>query len=191
MKETLAALTIPFGAWLVAAPWVDADPTTVGRVGGTVGGILLIAAAVTAMLRGAARWSLRLIGGVGAVLVGLGAVGAPAGLAVRLAAVLVGLVALGLSWFAAALPAPGHICAVNKGGGTLAEIKSLKVRDGKIAAPAILLGSMPETVYVTPQALLTALGTVNTDLVRALPGMVVTGLREARSTRTTVEPDPH
>jgi hypothetical protein len=179
MRETLIALTAPFAVWLVAAPWVDGDPSTLGTLGGTAAGVLLLAGAVLALAVHCRRWSIILVEVLGALIVVFGIVAFPAGLAVRLAAVIVGLLAVALAVFAAVLPPPSRIRAVNKRGGTLAEIKSLKIRDGKIAAPSILLGSMPETVYITPGEIWNLLGAIGPDLIRAMPKMILAGRKES------------
>jgi len=179
MRETLIALTAPFALWLVAAPWVDGDPSRWGTIGGTAAGVLLLAGAALALARHCRRWTLVLVGALGVGVVAFGVAAFPAGLAVRLAAVIVGLLTVALAVFAIVLPAPTRIRAVNKRGGTLAEIKSLKVRDGKIAAPSILLGSMPETVYVTPGEIWNLLGAIGPDVILALPKMILAGRKES------------
>lgn len=179
MRETLIALIAPFGLWLIAAPWVDADPSRMGTIGGTAAGVLLLAGTTLTLTLRCRRWAMVLVGALSICVVVFGLAASPAGLAVRLAAVIVGLVAVSLTVFAIVLPAPTRIRAVNKRGGTLAEIKSLKVRDGKIAAPSILLGSMPETVYMTPGEVWNLLGAVGPDVIRALPKMILTGRKES------------
>ncbi len=178
MREILALLNIPFALWLIAAPWVDGDPTAIGRIGGTVAGVVLIVAAVLAMWRHGARWTLWILGIVGLAGVVFAILGSPAGAAVRIAAGIVGVIAVVLAWVSAILPAPSHIVAVNKGGSVLAEIKSLKIRDGEIAAPSVLLGSMPETIYVTPAQFWRLLGSIGPDVAAALPHLILGGRKE-------------
>lgn len=181
MRETLILLTAPFAVWLIAAPWVDGDPSALGTLGGTIAGAALLVGVALAVRTAARPAAVALVTVLGAASVIFGAVAFPAGLAVRLAAAITGLAAVALSLAARAVPAPQHVVAVNKRGGTLAEIKSIRVRDGKIAAPSILLGSMPETVYVTPREVWNLLGNIGFDLVRALPAMVLRGRAEARA----------
>lgn len=180
MRELLALVVTPFGLWLAAAAWVDADTTAAGRIGGTAAGAVLIVSAILVAARHAHRAALTVLAILGVATVVLGAV-LPAGLAVRLAAVLTGLVTLALAFAATQVPAPARVVAVNKRGGTLAEIKSIKIKDGKIAAPSVLLGSMPETVYVTPEQIWNLIGNVDATLLKALPKMILEGRRASRT----------
>jgi hypothetical protein len=187
MREMLAALTIPFGILVIVAPWVNGDPSLTGRLGGSVAGAALILAAGLVIWRHARPWSLWLLAALGAAVLIFGAAAVPGSAAVRVAAILAGLAAAALAAAALALPAPARIRTVNKGGSPLAEIKSLKVRNGMIAAPAVLLGSMPETVYVAPAELWKMLGAVGPDVIWALPAMLLRGrkayLAEAENER--------
>ena len=175
MREMLAALTIPFGVLVIVAPWVNGDPSMTGRLGGSVAGAALILAVGLVIWEHARAWSLWLLAVTGAAAAVFGAAAVPGSAAVRVAAILAGLAAAGFAAAALALPAPARIRAVNKGGSPLAEIKSLKVRNGMIAAPSVLLGSMPETVYVPPAELWKMLGAVGPDVIWALPGMLLRG----------------
>ncbi|MDR1184914.1 MAG: hypothetical protein LBK67_08965 [Coriobacteriales bacterium] len=63
----------------------------------------------------------------------------------------------------------------NRSGGELCEVTSIKGKDGSILVKAILLGSMPETIYAHPVELRKMLSLLDVSAVTALPGVLLGG----------------
>ncbi len=74
MRELLALVVTPFGLWLAAAAWVDADTTAAGRIGGTAAGVVLIVSAILVAARHAHRAALTVLAILGIATVVLGRV---------------------------------------------------------------------------------------------------------------------
>lgn len=164
----LAAVALAGGSWPHAAGVVDV----------TVGAVVLITAA--AGLRWPRRWTSLIILVAGLVPFAVGTVGWFAGWPGSPGRTVLGLLLAAVGTVAWALPTAAPVHAVDKDGRTLAEIKSIQQRDDLIAMKAVLLGSMPATIYVSPAELWKFLGLLDTDVALRLPGALAKGWWRSR-----------
>ena len=66
----------------------------------------------------------------------------------------------------------------NKQGSDLARVKSVKMKNGEtVLAKVVLLGSMPETIYVQPEELIKMLALMDDSVVKGLFGYLLKGYR--------------
>lgn len=69
----------------------------------------------------------------------------------------------------------------DRGGAPMVDVKSLRMKDDTILMKALLLQSMPSTVYVRPDEVWKVLTMIPFDLVKQLPGFLVKGYKDCRA----------
>jgi hypothetical protein len=63
----------------------------------------------------------------------------------------------------------------NRTGNGLAEFMQVRMKDGNIICKSVLLGTMPETIYMRPGEICKAAALVDQDVILALPGILYRG----------------
>ena len=71
----------------------------------------------------------------------------------------------------------------NRSGSELASIGKVSEKKGNLLAKTILLGSMPETVFIRPEELCGLLSILEFDVVKKLPGMLYAAWKFERDAR--------
>jgi hypothetical protein len=66
-------------------------------------------------------------------------------------------------------------------GNPMAQITKITIKDGNIAAKAILLGSMPSTMYMRPEEVWKVLGMISLETILGMPRFLLTGARRANA----------
>ena len=66
----------------------------------------------------------------------------------------------------------------NKGGNELAKVSAVKMKGDDIIAKTVMLGSMPETIFVKPSECFKALLLVDDKVIKAMPGFLIQGYKE-------------
>lgn len=166
----LAAVVLVGGFWSDAAGVVDLGVAAV-----------LVVAAVLGLRWPARRWPAAIVAVVGLGLLVVGVVGWVLGWPASPGRTVIGLLAAFVGAVAWALPEAASVHAVDKDGRTLAEIKTIQQRDERIAMKAVLLGSMPATIYVSPTELWKFLGLLGGDVMRHIPAALVKGWWRTRA----------
>lgn len=95
--------------------------------------------------------------------------------------IIVGLVLVGLS----ALTLPFQVVVTsaefhNRHGGDLASFKRVRYKNGKILAKAVLLGSMPETIYMSPEEICKAVALMEPQVIFSIPIILYRGWKNNR-----------
>jgi hypothetical protein len=94
-------------------------------------------------------------------------------------AVIVGMVVMLL--FVAMLPfkvSATEATFYNKSGGELAKVTAIKPKGDEIIAKAVLLGSMPETIYIRPGELCKMLAMMDDKVFLSLVGCLIRGFKQ-------------
>ena len=69
----------------------------------------------------------------------------------------------------------------NKTGSNLAKVTSVKVKGDHVLAKAVLLGSMPETIYVRPEELIKMLVLMDDNVIKGIVKYLMTGYKNLRT----------
>lgn len=180
MHAALLALAGVLGGWLVAAPLVLGHATSstwyIDPALGLVT-ITLAAAGVRWSNASIAAWLVALVGLVLVVVGFSGLIGSPSA---RLDEGLVGLLLALLGLIATQLTVPTSAVAVDKDGRPLSEIMTIRRKGDLVAMRAKLLGSMPATIYITPEELWKVVGLIDAGVAFALPRLLVVGWWRSR-----------
>lgn len=94
---------------------------------------------------------------------------------------ITGLLWSGLSLLTSKIHPADEMVAYDIYGNPMATITRITIKDGNIAAKAVLLGSMPATMYLRPEEVWKALGMISWDTIVGLPRFLITGARRANS----------
>lgn len=186
MRAVLLALAGLLGAWLVVAPWVLGYSATSARSADPALGLAAIVLAVIGVRWPGVRVAAWLITAGGLVLLVAGLSGAFGDQAARVDEGLAGLFLVVLGLFASQLVKAPSIVAVDKDGRTLAEITSIRRKGDLLAMKGQLLGSMPATIYLTPEELWKIVGLIDPGVAFALPRLLARGWWRSRQ-HTTAE----
>lgn len=178
MAAILNSLVAVLGAWLIITPYPF----------GTRGVALIIAMAAGAaiLLLGVLAFKQKdnkpgmdyAAAVVGIALAIWGIVGAVMDLGSGANEVLVGLIAAGLALVATRFTTTYKTASFyDRGGAPMVDVQSLRYKDGDILMKALLLQSMPSTVYVKPDEVWKVLTMVPFDLVKQMPGFMYRGYK--------------
>ena len=177
MAKCLNILEIVFGAWvLLSVPLLGCASAAlaVDLMAGAL--IVVLAGASTGMkeYNPGCDWALVFVGcafavwGIADAAASLG--GAPVNEIIF--GLLVALVAFGATRFTT---------VYDRGGAPMVDVKSLRMKDDTILMKALLLQSMPSTVYVRPDEVWKVLTMIPFDLVKQLPAFLVKGYKDCRA----------
>lgn len=179
MTKALNSLIVALGAWLVISPFLLEYGMPSLLVTSAIG-VAVIVIALISMKGDKCSTALEY------VLVALGVCLAVWGL---LAAVfgfgnawgndivlgaLIALVAFGATRFAFSYEVASFY---DRGGAPMVDVKGLRLKDDEILMKALLLQSMPSTVYVRPDEVWKVLTMIPFDLIKKMPGFLVRGYK--------------
>ena len=179
MASLLNSLIVILGAWLgISAFFLGARGMAL--IAALISAAVLVVLGVAAMRQKefkAAPDYIVLVIGAGLAL--WGAVGWAMGLGSGLNEIIVGtlvaLISFGATRFARTYATASFY---DRGGAPMVDVKSLRMKDGDILMKALLLQSMPSTVYVKPDEVWKVLTMVPFDLIKRMPGYLLRGYRE-------------
>lgn len=179
MASLFNSLIVVLGAWLgISAFFLGARGVALAVA--LISAVALIALGVAAMRQKEFKATLDyIVLGVGISLAVWGVVGWAAGLGAGLNEIIVGVLAVLFS-FGATRFARTYASAsfYDRGGAPMVDVKSLRMKDGDILMKALLLQSMPSTVYVKPDEVWKVLTMIPFDLIKKMPGYLLRGYRE-------------
>ncbi|MEN6408107.1 MAG: hypothetical protein ABFD44_00175 [Anaerolineaceae bacterium] len=69
----------------------------------------------------------------------------------------------------------------NRNGGELATFSQIRMKNDNILAKAVLLGSMPETIYMYPEEICKAIALMDPKVILSLPSILFQGWKRNRS----------
>lgn len=181
MILVFGALDCILAIWLIVSPFLFGYAPAAIAVSACIGVVLAIAG--FAMTKQRTKAALAKLG------VALGAVSIVAGIVFLVLygqgvnLIVVGLLAACVD--IAALPfmvEAKEAKFFNKMGSDLARVTTVKTgKTGDITAKVVLLGSMPETIYVRPQELIKMLALMDDSVIKGIVGYIVRGYKANRA----------
>lgn len=183
MTKLLNYIIAVLGGWLIVSPFVLGYSSAIGIGASAIAGVLVVALAVAnSRLLLEQRLSLALLG-LGVVLILWGIGGAIAGVASGWSEVIAGaLVAVAAAVILPFQVAAEKVVSHNRNGGELATFTQIRVKDNNILVKSILLGSMPETIYMRPEELCKMVAVMDPAVIFALPRLLYAGWKSNRAT---------
>ena len=182
MTAILNSLVTVLGAWLVVSPYLLGTRGVALAIAIAAGAIALVLS-IVAIKQEAYKPTLDyVLCALGIALALWGIVGWIAGLGAGLSEIIVGALVAALSFGATRF---AHTYAgasfYDRGGAPMVDVKSLRMKDDTILMKALLLQSMPSTVYVRPDEVWKVLTMIPFDLVKQLPAFLVKGYKDCRA----------
>jgi hypothetical protein len=166
--------------WLLVSPFVIGYGDAVSIA---VAVVAAAAAAVTALLaaRKDARGAAKIILGLGSLLAAWGLVAIFLPMGAGVSELLVGLLWAGIGFVILNIQPAVEVIAFDVYGNPMAQIKKISMKDGNLVAKAILLGSMPSTMYLRPEEVWRLLGMMSFETIKAFPRFLVAGAKRANA----------
>jgi len=183
MAKFLNSLVILVGGWLLVSPFI-LGYSDVASMGVCIGvGLVVIALAFISIQRKADQWPSWGNFVLGVFLILWGAFiarlfGATAGVNEILVGILLVILDMVVLPFQIVVPKSVFF---NRSGGELATVTQIRIKNDNILAKSILLGSMPETIYVRPEELCKMMSLMDIKVILSLPGILYKGWRGNRS----------
>ncbi len=182
MTKFLNYLIMIVSAWLVISPFI-LGYNGAGLAVCILVGVLAIALAFISIRRKADQWPSMIIAALGIFLILWGAfighlVGTPAGVSEVLVGVM--MLILGL----VVLPFQLDISKAmftNRNGGELATFTQIRMKNDNILVKSMLLSSMPETIYMSPEEICKAAALVDIKVILSLPKILYLGWKANRA----------
>lgn len=178
MTKATNAIVIVLGAWLIISPLLlrYAMPGLAITMCVGVATVVLGASAFSAKAyRPVVNYVIAFCGAATAVW-GVAALAAGMGFGVNeiVSGLLVAMLSFAATRFRGTYAGASFY---DRGGSPMVDVQSLRLKDGDILMKALLLQSMPSTVYVRPEEVWKVITMVPFDLIKALPGYLYRGYR--------------
>jgi hypothetical protein len=194
MTKALNTMLAVLGCWLTLSPLLfgyDWLPDL--AVTSTLGLIVFIVALIAVLQKEykAGLNYLLLVLGIVSILVGIVALVLGWGVGTNgiITGALVSTIAFVTTRFT---PAYEGATFYDRGGATMVDLKSIRIKDGDLLMKAMLLQSMPSTIYVRPDEIWKVITMLPAEVIFAIPKLLITGYRLCRQgekTATTPEID--
>ena len=182
MTAILNSLVTVLGAWLVVSPYLLGTRGVALAIAIAAGAIALVLS-IVAIKQEAYKPTLDyVLCALGIALALWGIVGWIAGLGAGLSEIIVGALVAALSFGTTRF---AHTYAgasfYDRGGAPMVDVQSLRMKDGTILMKALLLQSMPSTVYIKPEEVWKVLTMVPFDLIKQMPVFLYQGYKACKS----------
>lgn len=182
MTKLIEYLIMAFGVWMCLSPLALAHEGALGIAIPIVAGIAWIILGAVALKNRTIQWNFICIAVIGCCLAIWGIV---AGLALEHVSgpneVIVGLIVAALAFVALPFQVDAERASFyNRGGSDLASINRVSRKNENLLAKTVLLGSMPETIFIRPEELCKLVAMLDMEVVAALPGMLYKGWKKNR-----------
>ena len=189
MTKLLYYVITVLAAWLFVSPFL-LRYGDLASIAVAVGAALV--AAVIALLAAYKNTAgqARLIIGLGALLAIWGLVSCFLSNAAGPNELFVGLVWLGLGFVNSMIRPADEMVAYDVYGNPMANIKKITFKDGNIAAKAVLLGSMPSTMYMRPEEVWKVLGMISFETLLGMPKFLIVGARRVNAEAAKAKKEP-
>jgi hypothetical protein len=176
MKKMFYYIITALAVWLLVSPFLlryaDIASIAVAVIAALVGGAIAVLAAGKEPA-GAAK----IIMGIGAVLVVWGLVGIFLANGAGLNELLVGLLWGGIALVITQIQPAAEVVAYDVYGNPMAQITKISIKKDDLVAKAILLGSMPSTMYMRPEEVWKILGMISFETLLGMPKFLITGAK--------------
>jgi hypothetical protein len=175
--STLYYLTLVLAVWLIASPFALGYSVAASVAAPVVVGVVTGIVAVLGARKVEPRLG-RVVSGAGLALAAWGVLAlALSALDGGLDELLVGLALAALGVVVAAIRPGLALRAYDLHGNTLAEISAITMKRDDLVGKAVLLNSMPSTLYFRPEEVWRALGLLSWDVVKRLPRFLYLGCK--------------
>jgi hypothetical protein len=182
MTLILNALIMVVGAWLTASPFILHRSETASIVLCVAIGLVSILLALVSMRKRDAQLPAAIAALLGIFLFLWGVfIARLAGSSAGANEIIMGLVLVLLNLVA--LPFQLDVKKVeffNRNGGELATFSQIRMKNDNILAKAVLLGSMPETIYMYPEEICKAISLMDPKVILSLPSILFQGWKRNR-----------
>lgn len=188
MKKLFFILILLLALWFSLSPFVLGVSDGLRRGINLGTGLVVVVLAFLGFRSPHAKFPARLIEFISLAMVVWGAIarpltGAPGG---------ANEIIIGVLWFLLAVVITQlfvfpKISAHDKGGMELTSMSAIRYKNEQIAIKAILLGSMPSTIYLSPEELWKAIGIIDANVIWHLPTLLYRGWKRARQQASTLE----
>lgn len=176
MKKLFYYIITALAIWLLVSPFLlryaDIASIAVAVIAALVGGAIAVLAAGKEP-SGAAK----IIMGLGAVLVVWGLVGIFLANGAGLNELLIGLLWGGIALVITQIQPAVELVAYDVYGNPMAQITKISIKKDDLVAKAILLGSMPSTMYMRPEEVWKVLGMISLETLLGMPKFLFTGAK--------------
>lgn len=166
--------------WLAVSPFV-LGYQDVASIASAVAVALVVGVLVVLGVRRNASAPSRAIVALGAILAVWGVVGLITSFSAGVNEIIVGLLVLLVAAVIPTIVPDAGMVAYDVYGNPMAQIKQITIKNGDLAAKAVLLGSMPATMYLRPEEVWKALGMVSFGVIMGLPKFLVVGAKRANN----------
>lgn len=182
MAAIINSIVAVLGAWLVVSPFF-LGARGAALVATMVAGAVVLALGVAAMKQKEFKPTLDwAIVALGVVLVVWGIVGWAMGLGSGLNEIITGVLAAGLAFVATRFTTTySQASFYDRGGAPMVDVKSLRMKDDTILMKALLLQSMPSTVYVKSDEVWKVLTMIPFDLIKRMPKYLISGYKTCKA----------
>jgi hypothetical protein len=172
-------------AWLIVSPFILGS-TGAGMAVPIIIGLLVIGLAFLNIWRKTDQWPSMIISVLGLILILWGAfVARLAGTSGGANEIIVGLLLIVLGLLV--LPfqvAVSKVQFYNRNGGELAVFTQIRMKNDDILAKSMLLGSMPETIYMRPEEICKAIALIDSKVILSLPVILYKGWKRNRTQKS-------
>ncbi len=182
MASIVNVMVAILGVWLVITPYLFESRAVALAIAMTAGAILAILGIASAKQKEYKPAMDYAACALGVALAVWGIVGWALGLGAGLNEIIVGAFAALLAALATRFTVTYDAASFyDRGGAPMVDVQSLRMKDNTILMKALLLQSMPSTVYVKPGEVWKVLTMIPSDLIRSLPGFLVAGYKECKA----------
>jgi hypothetical protein len=176
MKKLFYYIITALAAWLLVSPFLlryaDIASIAVAVLAALVGGAIAVMAA-----RKESAGTAKIIIGLSAVLVVWGLVGIFLANGAGLNELLVGLLWGGIALVITQVQPAVEVVAYDVYGNPMAQITKISIKKDDLVAKAVLLGSMPSTMYMRPEEVWKILGMISFETLLGMPKFLITGAK--------------
>jgi len=186
MKKLFYYIITALAVWLLVSPFLlrysDNANIAVAVIAALVGGAIAVLAAGKDI-----SWPAKIILGLGAVLFIWGLVGIFHASNAGLNELLVGLLWGGIALVITQIQPAAEMVAYDVYGNPMAQITKISFKKDNLVAKAILLGSMPSTMYIRPEEVWKVLEMISFETLLCLPKFLITGAKRVKEVNGKVE----
>lgn len=176
MKKFLYYVITVLAVWLLVSPfllkYMDVASTAIAIVAALASGVIAVVGAQKDTL-----WEAKVILGLSVLLTVWGLIGLFLPNGAGLNELLIGLLWGGIAFVISQIQEAAEVVAYDVYGNPMAQITKISFKKEDLVAKAMLLGSMPSSMYLRPEEIWKLLGMVSFETIMGMPKFLVTGAK--------------
>lgn len=188
MTKLLYYMISLLAAWLIVSPFLFGYRDIIS-ISIAIGAALICAIIAIFAARkdntGLSRWII----GLGGLLAIWGLVGIFIPNGAGLNELIVGFLWIGVAFVISKIQPADEMVAYDIHGNPMAQIKKISFKDGNIATKAVLLGSMPSTMYMRPEEVWKVVGMLSFETLMGLPKFLILGAKRVNEAAKVTKED--